>query len=300
MRVEKPGGLYGFYFPYLIGLGYAACIQPTISPAHLVTTGGLLLVWNVVLRGAACTINDILDRDYDRKVARCRLRPIARGAVTPRQGYVFYVAESIVAAAVVTQLPHSTECYYHAVPILALLSVYPLAKRATDFPQVVLCVPLAWGILMSCSALGIDPFTVQTGTLTLATTCLMGSNALWLIMLDYVNACQDTLDDVKVGVRSMAVRYQNTVGFISALSTVQISLLVTAGYLAGFSPIYFTVSCGGNAALLAYMAATVDRAKPKSCAWWFLNGSILIGGATVAGLASEYIYQHGKAEMLKE
>ena len=292
MRIEKPGGLYGFYFPYLIGLGYGACIQPVIAPSFLLTTGGLLLVWNVFLRGAACTINDILDREYDRQVARCRLRPVARGAVTPKQAYIFYAIESTIAAVIVMQLPNST--FHHAVPILTLLSLYPLAKRVTDYPQIVLSIPLAWGILMSCSTLGVDPFTTQDGTIALATCSLMASNALWLIMLDYVNACQDTMDDVKAGVRSMAVKYRNTVAFISTLSTAQVSLMVTAGYLAGLSPIYYIVSCGGSFALLAYMAKTVDRKKPKTCAWWFLNGSILVGGATVAGLFGEYAYQHSK------
>lgn len=290
MRIEKPGGLYGFYFPYLIGLGYAACIaQPTILPISLISTGGILLVWTVILRGAACTINDNLDRDFDRLVARCRLRPIARGAVTRAQGHIFYAAETVVAAAIVTQLPHNTECFHHAVPILALLSIYPLAKRVTDFPQVVLCIPLAWGILMSCSALGVDPFTVQNTAFASATSCLVASNAIWLIMLDYVNACQDSADDIKAGVRSMAVRYQNTTAFLSVLSTAQVSLMIATGVLANLSAVYFIVACGGNAALLAFMAKTVNRERPDSCAWWFLNGSLLVGGTTVAGLFGEYL-----------
>lgn len=289
MRIEKPGGLYGFYLPYLIGLSYAACIsQPVISPAFVLYTGGLLLVWNVVLRGAACTINDKLDRDFDRQVARCRLRPIARGAVTPTQGHIFYGVETLVGAAIVTQLPHAADCFFHAVPILALLSLYPLAKRVTDFPQVVLSVPLAWGILMACSALGVDAFTMPTAVAG-ATSCLIASNMLWIIMLDYVNACQDSTDDIKAGVRSMAVRYQNTTAFISVLSTLQVSLLISTGILADLSSTYFTVACGGNAVLLALMAATVNRKRPDICAWWFLRGSLLVGGATVLGLSCEYL-----------
>lgn len=225
----------GFYFPYLIGLGYAACIpEPIISPTVLLYTGGLLLVWNVVLRGAACTINDNLDRDYDRQVARCRLRPIARGAVTPTQGYIFYAVETIVAVAIVTQLPHSADCFFHAVPILALLTLYPLAKLVTDFPQVVLSVPLAWGILMACSALGVDAFTAP-GAVVGATSCLIASNMPWMILLDYVNGCRDSTDDVKAGVRSMAVRYGNTAAFISVLSTARVSLLIATGILADLS-----------------------------------------------------------------
>ncbi|MCJ1263256.1 Para-hydroxybenzoate--polyprenyltransferase, mitochondrial precursor (PHB:polyprenyltransferase) [Lobaria immixta] len=289
MRLEKPGGLYGFYFVYLIGIGYAASIaEPIPSPAFVLSTSAILLAWNVFLRGAVCTINDNLDREFDRQVARCRTRPIARGAVTPIEGYVWFVIQSLVAAAIVTQLPFSAQCFHHAIPIHFLLSVYPLAKRVTDFPQVVLSVPLAWGVFMSCSAIGIDPMTMQTGGIAAATTCLFVSQAIWIITLDYVNACQDTVDDIKAGVRSMAVRYQNTFAFISVLSTTQVSLMVAAGLLGGMSPIYFIVACGGNTVMLVAMASTVNRSRPDVCAWWFLRGSILVGGTTVVGLFGEY------------
>ena len=121
-------------------------------------------------------------------------------------------------------------------------------------------------------------------------------------MLDYVNACQDTADDVKAGVRSMAVRYSNTFAFISVLSTAQVLCLIAAGVLGGMSPVYFVVACGGNAAMLATMAKTVDRARPKLCAWWFLRGSILVGGATVTGLFGEYLMrlwnEEGREDMV--
>ena len=290
MRLEKPGGLYGSYFVYLIGIGFAASVAgPIPSPTFVLSTSAIFLAWNVLLRGAACTINDNLDREYDRQVARCRTRPIARGAVTPTEGYVWFVAQSLVAAAIVTQLPFATQCFPHAVLIHFILSVYPLAKRVTDFPQVVLSVPLAWAIFMSCSAFGLDPVTIQTSGLAAAATCLFASQAIWIITLDYVNACQDTVDDIKAGVRSMAVRYQNTFTFISVLSTAQVSLMVAAGLLGGMSPIYFIVACGGNAGMLTAMATTVNRARPDICAWWFLRGSILVGGTTVVGLFTEYL-----------
>ncbi|KAL1980166.1 hypothetical protein VTN96DRAFT_4597 [Rasamsonia emersonii] len=289
MRIEKPGGLYGFYFPYLIGLSYAACIaQPVISPAFLASTSAAFLVWNVFLRGAACVINDNFDREFDRQVARCQLRPIARGAVTPLQGHVFYWALTAIGAGLVSQFPHATQCFWHAIPIHALVSLYPLAKRWTDFPQVVLSIPLSWAVFMSCSALGVEPFTMQDTALALATTSLAASQAVWIVIFDYVNACQDTVDDIKAGVRSMAVRYRDTFAFISVLGTAQVGLLVAAGWLAGLSPVYYTVACGGNALWLAIMAKTVNRAKPHISAWWFAWGSLIVGGTTVAGLLAEY------------
>jgi len=82
---------------------------------------------------------------------------------------------------------------------------------------------------MSCSALGVDPFTAQSAAVAGATACLVASNAMWFIMLDYVNACQDTTDDIKAGVRSVAIRYLNTTTFISTLGTAQLGLMAHTG-----------------------------------------------------------------------
>ena len=198
---------------YWVGLHYLHC--PTHYHAYISDFHGKYSSrWTVLLRSAACTVNDDLDRDFDRHAARCRL-------------------------------------------------------------------------LIFCSALGVDLFTVPH--LSVLPPCRVASNALWLIMLDYVNTCQDATDEMKAGVRSMAVRYQNTTAFISVLGTAQVSLMVATGVLANLSPVYFIIACGGNAVLLALMAKTVDRRCPDTCACWFLNGSLLIGGATVAGFFSEYL-----------
>ena len=90
MRLDRPAGFFAFYWHYIIGLSFAACISPEpplVKP--LLSYAIYLVVWVVILRGAVCTLNDILDQDFDRRVARTRYRPIARGAVTTLQGYLF-------------------------------------------------------------------------------------------------------------------------------------------------------------------------------------------------------------------
>lgn len=123
-RIEKPGGLYGFYMAYLIGLGYGAClVTPAVPPTRLAEIAAVLLVYNVFLRGAACTVNDVLDRHVDRLVARCRNRPVARGAVTPAGGYAWYAAQTVGAGAAIACLPS---------PMLALAYAGSLGETEAD------------------------------------------------------------------------------------------------------------------------------------------------------------------------
>ncbi|GAP93090.1 putative 4-hydroxybenzoate polyprenyl transferase [Rosellinia necatrix] len=286
-RIEKPGGLYGFYMAYLIGLSYGACLAtPGPGLALLAGTAGNLLIYNVFLRGAACTVNDILDRDYDRKVARCRSRPVARGAVTPSQAYIWYGLQTLGAGAAIACLPEPLTMLAYAAPIQLVVSLYPLGKRFTDFPQLILSAPIAGGVLMAAAAIGVDPFIAPATAA--ATASLFMSHYIWTTIFDYVNACQDTADDIKAGVRSMAVLYQNTDAFISAMGAAQVGCLIATGVLAGFSPIYFIGAAGGNALWLAAMVKTVKRSRPDICGWWFSWGGLLVSGTTVLALLAEY------------
>lgn len=110
-----------------------------------------------------------------------------------------------------------------------------------SFPQLILSAPIAGGVLMAAASLGLDPFS------SAATGFLFMSHYIWTTIFDYVNACQDTEDDVKAGVRSMAVRYRDTTAFISVLGAAQVGCLVATGVMAGLSPVYMTIAAGGNA-----------------------------------------------------
>lgn len=131
-----------------------------------------------------------------------------------------------------------------------------------SFPQLVLSAPIAGGVLMAAASIGLDCFDTASPAIAGATLTLTLSHYIWTTIFDYVNACQDTPDDVKAGVRSMAVRYQNTVAFISTLGAGQVACLAATGYLAGFSPLYYTLAVGGNALwLVSYFAFLINQQK---------------------------------------
>ena len=286
MRLGKPAGLYAVYFPYMIGVCYAACVADKTPPLEqVVFLCGVFLIGSVILRGAACTWNDNIDQDFDRKVTRCQNRPIARRAVSTTQAHLFTAALTLTGLPLFALL--SPNCIYHAVPITILSGLYPFAKRVTYYPQVVLGFPFAWAVFMSCAALNIDPFDSQS---LITTTSLFTANVLWTIIYDTIYAHQDIRDDVKAGVKSMAVRFADSTKTLTAvLATVQVALLIITGWQASLSPVYFVGSCGGALVSLISMIVVVDLRKPESCAWWFEYGLWLVGGSIVVGLFGSYV-----------
>ena len=289
MRLDRPAGLYAFYIPYLIGLGYGACLtDPIPSPTRIVRLSGLFLVFCRILRGAACSWNDNVDQEFDRQVARTRSRPIARRAVSTKQGHIFTVALLLAEIPVFMALPAA--CAYHAITINILFGGYALMKRITWYPQFVLGFPFAWAILMSCAALNVDPTSSQR---IIPTMSLFIANVLWTMIYDTVYAHQDIRDDIKAGVKSMAIRFSDSTKKLAAiLATMQVALLLYAGWGARLSPIYFIFACCGTAFALGIMIAEVDLKEPSSCAWFFHRGFWYVGGSIVMGFAGEYMARY--------
>ena len=285
MRIDRPAGFYAFYLPYLIGLGYAACIaSPSPSPEHIAFLAGIFAFGCMILRGAACTWNDNIDQDFDRKVARCSQRPIARGAVSTVQGHFFTATLVLLGVPLFVFLP--SKCFRHAMPITILFGVYPFMKRITNYPQVFLGFPFAWGILMAAEAMEVD---VLGRNFVIPTTSLFLANIAWTAIYDTVYAHQDIKDDVKAGVKSMAVRFPDTTRTLtSMLAIIQVGLLILAGWVAKLSSIYFLGTCGGTAAAMSIMISRVDLENPSSCAWFFHHGFWYVGGSITIGLFAEY------------
>ena len=289
MRIDRPGGLYAFYFPYLIGTAYAACIaKPTPDLSTVLWQGAMFLPFNIVLRGTACAWNDTVDAKFDRQVERTRHRPVARGAVSTTQGYVFTAALGLLvmamAAPSVGLMP--TGCLPHVALSTVMFYVYALLKRVTHYPQVFLGFPFAWAIFISLEAMGTDALA---GWHVWPTMALFGANILWTVTYDTIYAHQDLADDERAGVKGMAVRFANSTKLLgSLLSAGQVALLALCGAWAGFGPAYFAGTVGGVALAMAYYIYDVDLKKPESCGAWFHDQFLIVGAGFMAGLVAEY------------
>ncbi|KAH8899470.1 4-hydroxybenzoate polyprenyl transferase, partial [Thozetella sp. PMI_491] len=286
IRLDKPTGTYYLFFPCLFSTLMAApMVTPMASPGSVIGTSLLFFSGALIMRGAGCTINDLWDRNLDPHVARTRLRPIARGAVTPFKGLVFTGAQLLAGLAILLQFP--LECFFYATPSLLFVASYPLAKRITYYPQVVLGLTFSWGAMMGFPALGVDLLT-NTPALT-AATLLYGSNIAWTVLYDMIYAHMDIKDDAKAGIKSIALKHDaETKQVLAGLGIVQVALLAGAGMASGAGPAFFVGSCGGALVALGIMIKRVNLKSVKDCWWWFVNGCWLTGGVISLGLAADY------------
>jgi 4-hydroxybenzoate polyprenyltransferase len=290
--MDKPTGTYYLFFPCLFSTLMAAPhVVPMATPLSVVGTSLLFFSGALIMRGAGCTINDLWDRNLDPHVARTRLRPIARGAVTPFNALAYTGAQLLTGLGILLQFPY--QCLFYGIPSLLLVATYPLAKRVTHYPQFVLGLTFSWGAVMGFPALGID--LLQNSAALAAAGFLYTSNIAWTVLYDMIYAHMDIKDDAKAGIKSIALRHDaQTKQILTGLAVTQIGLLAAAGVAAGAGPVFFVGSCGGAAITLAIMIKKVNLKSVKDCWWWFVNGCLLTGGVISAGLAGDYLVQYSQ------
>ncbi|CZS99426.1 related to para-hydroxybenzoate polyprenyltransferase precursor [Rhynchosporium agropyri] len=244
------------------------------------------------MRGAGCTINDLWDRNLDPHVRRTRLRPIARGAVTPFKALAFTGVQLFTGLGILLQFP--AQCLFYGIPSLLLVASYPLAKRVTHYPQLVLGFTFSWGAIMGFPALGVD--LLQNSAALTAAGFLYASSISWTVLYDMIYAHMDIRDDAKAGIKSIALRHDaQTKQILSGLAVAQVGLLAAAGVAAGAGPLFVVGSCGGAAVTLAVMIRKVNLKSVKDCWWWFVNGCWLAGGVISVGLGADYLVRYSQS-----
>ncbi len=191
----------------------------------------LFLLGAFVMRGAGCTYNDILDRDYDARVERTKNRPIPAGQVSVRAAAVFMVMLSLTGLLILLQFNGLTILL--GIGSLGLVAIYPLMKRVTYWPQLFLGLAFSWGALMGWSAV--------TGTLPPAAFTLYFGSILWVIGYDTIYALQDSEDDAIIGVKSTARKFgrKKVKLALSLLYGAAVALFALTGVLSQTGLLYF-------------------------------------------------------------
>ena len=190
MRLDRPIGTWLLLLPCWWGLALASDGLPSARLLVLFAVGAL------VMRGAGCVINDMWDRDLDSLVGRTRTRPLASGALTLGQAGWFLAL--LLGIGFVVLLQFSVPTLWLGLASVPLFVLYPLAKRITWWPQLMLGFTFNWGALMG--------FMEVRGEIGLNALLLYGAGIFWTLAYDTIYATQDKDDDAAVGIKSTALR----------------------------------------------------------------------------------------------
>ena len=192
-RADRPIGTWLLWIPCLWAIALAANNGSGFSAADLwlVASSG---IGAFLMRGAGCTWNDITDREFDAAVARTRSRPLPSGQVTVKGAALWMVAQAMIAGLIL--LSYNWLSVALGVASLALVAIYPFAKRFTWWPQVFLGLAFNWGAVLLWAA--------HSGAVAPAAVVLWLSGIAWTLFYDTIYAHQDKEDDALIGVKSTA------------------------------------------------------------------------------------------------
>jgi 4-hydroxybenzoate polyprenyltransferase len=249
-RLDRPIGAWLLFLP---GLWSILLARP--RPARALWLIALFAIGSVLMRAAGCIVNDMWDRDLDRRVTRTMGRPLASGALGMRAAMVFLAALLALSLLILLQLPPRAQIL--GVASLALVATYPLAKRVTWWPQIMLGATFGWGALLGYAAAA-DRLDPAAGLLYLAAI-------FWILGYDTVYAHQDREDDALIGVKSTARLFgQRTKPFLAACYALALLALLAAGHAAGLGGRFFA-ALALPAALLAWQVIALDIDDPALC-----------------------------------
>ena len=252
-RLNKPIGFMLLFWPCSWGLAFANSInQNTDLLIHYLF---LFFIGSILMRSAGCIFNDIIDKDFDRKVVRTKSRPIASGIISVKQSLVYVVILCALAFIILIQFNFLTIIFGLSSMILAFS--YPFMKRFTYWPQLFLGITFNWGILMAWTA-------VNNG-ISVEIIVMYISAIFWTLGYDTIYGAQDMSDDEIIGLKSTSIKFKNNIRFfVSSCYLISIFLFI---YLLNsfFGKNLFTIFFILANFTLIYQLINFDKFNSISC-----------------------------------
>ena len=272
IRLNRPIGIFLLLWPTLWGLWIASEGFPN-TKILVVFLFGVFLI-----RSAGCILNDIIDKDFDKFVARTQNRPLASDKLSSIEAFI--VAISLIFIAFLLVLTTNTLTVQLSFVAIILAGTYPFLKRHTYLPQFFLGLTFGWSIPMA--------FAATTNSIPKIAWLLLIANILWAVVYDTIYAMIDREDDLKIGIKSTAILFDDADIFIIGLiqSLVLIALIVI-GQQASLNTIYyFSLIIGG--CLFLYQLYLIRNRDQKKCMQAFLNNN-WFGLVVFIGLFINYL-----------
>ena len=263
-RLKKPIGYMLLFWPCAWGLTLAYDFSNDLSNYFFYLI--LFFLGAVLMRSAGCIVNDILDKEFDKKVSRTKDRPIASGQISAKLGVVYVLV--LCFAALLVLLNFNTITVMLALGSMPLAFTYPLMKRFTYWPQLFLGITFNYGLLLGWtsinSSLDILPILFYIGAI------------FWTLGYDTIYGFQDIKDDEIIGIKSTSIKFKkkpNSFLFLCYLLFIVSQIIV--GLFMKFNYMFYLFMLIPIFHLFFYQIRNLDIINPKNCLKIFKSNNSL-------------------------
>ena len=263
-RLKKPIGFMLLFWPCIWGLTLVYDFNSSLS--NYIFFSSLFLAGSILMRSAGCIVNDIVDKNFDKKVERTKNRPIASGKVSIKLASIYALILCTLAFLVLINFNIFTI-------IMALLSMplaftYPLMKRITYWPQLFLGITFNYGLILAwisvSNEISLIPIIFYLGAI------------FWTLGYDTIYGFQDIKDDEIIGVKSTSIKFKNNPKkFLFVSYLIFIISLIMIGLLMNFKVFYFMFLLLPIFQLLNVQIKNLDINNTNDCLKKFKSNNIL-------------------------
>ena len=263
-RLKKPIGFMLLFWPCVWGLTIVNDFNSDLGNYFFFVF--LFLAGSILMRSAGCIVNDIVDKNFDKKVERTKNRPIASGKITIKLATTYAITLCGIALLVLINFNKFTI-------IMALLSMplaftYPLMKRITYWPQLFLGITFNYGLILAWISISnevtIIPIIFYLGAI------------FWTLGYDTIYGFQDIKDDEIIGVKSTSIKFKNNPKkFLFICYLVFIVSLILVGFFMNFKIFYFMFLTIPIFHLLVFQIFKLNTSNTNDCLKKFKSNNFL-------------------------
>ena len=227
-RLKKPIGYMLLFWPCIWGLTLVYDFNSELFNYFFFTI--LFLAGSILMRSAGCIVNDIADRNFDKKVERTKNRPIASGKISLSLAIFYSCTLCLLAFLILINFNYFT--IWMALASMPLAFTYPLMKRITYWPQLFLGITFNYGLILAwisvSNEISIIPIIFYLGAI------------FWTLGYDTIYGFQDIKDDEIIGVKSTSIKFKkNPKIFLFFCYSIFVMSLILLGVLMNFKIFYF-------------------------------------------------------------
>ena len=252
-RLNKPTGFMLLFWPCSWGLAYAYSFNQDLN--LLIYYLILFFFGSILMRSAGCIVNDIVDKDFDKKVKRTKTRPIAAGKISVIHSLSYVLILCMIAFLILLQFNFFTIILGMSSMILAF--IYPFMKRITYWPQLFLGITFNWGIIMS--------WTAVNNSITQEIIILYLSAIFWTLGYDTIYGTQDMSDDEIIGLKSTSIKFKKNIKIFVSFCYLLSFLILMMLFFKNLELNYFTFFLGTYFISLIYQIKMFNKNNPVSC-----------------------------------